>query len=69
MIELGMPEVGAVQVERALAEGEQVPRVAGQVNVHQLLRHDALGRVDDGGAILLVADALDLGQVAVRAGL
>ena len=46
VIEAGVPEVGAVEVERLLLIGQQVPGVAGQVLVHPLLRHDRLRLVE-----------------------
>ena len=68
VVEAGVPEVGAVEVERALAVRQQVPGVAGQVLVHPLLRHDRLRLVQPEhrpafAVALLVADAVDLGDV------
>ena len=65
-----MPEVRAVKVERLLAIGQEIPCVAGQIDVHSLGGNDVFGSVEHEVAVGFVADALDLielcGEVAAE---
>ena len=68
VVELRVPEMGAVEVERLLVVRQQVPRVTGQVEVHPRMRHDHFGRVQRERAALLVADSFDIRQVLLEIG-
>ena len=64
-----MQEKGAIEVQRALAVGQQVPGVARQVLVHALLRHDPFRRVEHRHPVPLVTNAADLVQPLLQVGL
>ena len=63
VIEACMPEVRPVEVERPLAPRQQVPGVAGQILVHQLLGHHALRLVELRHTVALEPDAAHVPQI------
>ena len=66
MIELCVPEVRAVQIERLLVVRQEIPGVSRQIDIHAFLGNDPFGRIDAERAVLLVADALDPAEVGVK---
>lgn len=71
VIESGVPEMGAVQVQRPLPVRQEIPGVAGKILVHAFLWYGGLWSVQRGNwkacrPVLLETDALDSGKIAVE---